>query len=73
MPAKHKYQVYDLMYDFTVEDSTGKDFTLSDYFASGKSLLLLNFWATWCGYCIQEFPHFETASLLFYDSLRANR
>ena len=69
MPKNHRYQTYDLMYDFTVEDSNGNDFTLSDCFANGKSLLLLNFWATWCGYCIQEFPHFETALDIYGDDL----
>ena len=67
MPEKTRYQEDDIIHDFTIEDSKGDDFTLSDCFANGKSLVLINFWATWCTYCIQEFPHFETALDIYGD------
>jgi len=42
--------------DFEVELLTGEKVKLSDY--RGK-VVLLNLWATWCGYCVKELPELQ--------------
>lgn len=37
-------------------DQYGKKHNIEDY--KGK-VVVLNFWATWCGYCVEEMPEFE--------------
>ena len=39
--------------DFTITTDAGKTVTVHDF---GGKMLLLNFWATWCGTCIEEIP-----------------
>lgn len=42
--------------DFTLTDQYGNEHTISDY--KGK-VVFLNFWTTWCGYCVKEMPEIE--------------
>lgn len=47
---------------FTLQDAAGKNAQLSDY--KGR-VLLLNFWATWCGGCKVEIPWFQQFETTF--------
>ncbi|RXI46611.1 TlpA family protein disulfide reductase [Clostridium tetani] len=42
--------------DFKLKDLNDKEITLSEF--KGKKVML-NFWATWCGYCVQEMPYMQ--------------
>ncbi|SHH67879.1 TlpA family protein disulfide reductase [Clostridium grantii] len=42
--------------DFTLKNLNGEEVSLSDY--KGK-IVIVNFWATWCKYCVKEMPDLQ--------------
>lgn len=52
--------------DFTAVLTDGSTFTLSDH---EGSVILLNFWATWCGPCVREMPAFPRLLEKYGDAL----
>jgi peroxiredoxin len=50
--------------DFTLNDAAGNPIRLSSF---GGSVVLLNFWATWCGGCKTEMPWFVDLQTQFRD------
>lgn len=52
--------------DFTLKDMSGVDVTLSTF--KGK-VILVNFWATWCGPCKAEIPDLVQLQTQYKDDL----
>lgn len=50
---------------FETTDVDGKPVDLKA--SLGKNVILLDFWATWCGYCVQAMPQVEEAAKKFTD------
>jgi thiol-disulfide isomerase/thioredoxin len=57
----------DLAPDFKAKDLNGKDITLEAY--KGK-VVLLNFWATWCGPCRAEIPSLIELQTKYQDQMQ---
>lgn len=50
--------------DFAMQTVDGREIKLSDY--KGK-VVVLDFWATWCGPCIASFPHTQEIAAKYKD------
>jgi peroxiredoxin len=51
--------------DFTLQDLNGTEVNLSDYLGEN---VILNFWATWCGYCRKQLPYLEQVYEKYSDT-----
>ena len=54
VPAMAEFEV--AMPEFELTDQYGRTWTLADF--QGK-VVFLNFWTTWCTFCVQEMPDIE--------------
>lgn len=54
----------DFPFSFTLKDADGRSMSLSDY--KGK-VVLVDFWGTWCGPCLQSIPHLVRLQERFAD------
>lgn len=52
--------------DFSLKTSTGETFTLSDY---RGGYVMLDFWGTWCGWCVEGLPTVKEIAHTYADRL----
>lgn len=62
------YTLGDKVDDFTTVLTDGTEVTLSELLKT-KKVVMLNFWATWCGPCQMEFPFMQEAYDLYKDDV----
>jgi peroxiredoxin len=53
--------------DFTIKDLGGMEIKLSDF--RGSKPVVIDFWATWCGWCVKEMPLLETFTEQYGDQV----
>ena len=53
--------------NFTLTDSAGNVVSLDQFL--GEKAVIVNFWASWCAFCLEEMPDLEAVAQEFSDDL----
>ncbi len=53
--------------NFMLTDSAGNVVSLSEFL--GEKAVVVNFWASWCNFCLEEMPDLESVAQEFSDDL----
>lgn len=67
-PVDVKDMVGQEMEDFSIETLSGENYTLYEALET-HDLMVINFWASWCGPCQYEFPFLEEAWEKYSDRI----
>ncbi len=67
-PAGKQYVLGDMMRDFTVTDTEGNTYTISELLKTKKAVVL-NFWNIKCDPCKSEFPYLQKAYEAYKDDI----
>jgi len=65
-PLVKKTAVGSSLVDFSLKDTSGKVYALSNYIGKGK-YVLLECWASWCHPCRADIPHLKEAYALYHQ------
>lgn len=60
-------EINSLAPNFILRDIDGKLVKLSDF--RGKKIVVINFWASWCPFCLEEMPDFEEVAQKYKDDV----
>ena len=63
-----RYKLGDIMRDFKFTTTDGKEFQLSEVLKEKKAVLI-NFWYSTCGPCVNEFPYMQSAYEKYQDDI----